>query len=70
LAAIVAIKELSRYWLRKVFLKMHVGGSVLRIMGVTIIWVLETCVASLEQRSVADFGVDVKIFVPADLGVC
>jgi len=49
---------------------MHVGGSVLRIMGVTIIWVLETCVASLEQRSVADFGVDVKIFVPADLGVC
>jgi len=34
-------------------------------MGLTIRWVLD----SLEQRSIADFGFDVKIFIPADLGV-
>ena len=45
-------------------------------MGVTIRRVLDTyvyvmmMVASLELCSIADFGVDVKIFVPADLGVC
>jgi len=39
-------------------------------MSLTISWVLDTYVASLEQCSIADFGVDVKIFIPADLGVC
>jgi len=44
----------------------------MRIMGVRIRWVLDTYVyvPGLEQRSIADFSVDGKMFAPADLGVC
>jgi hypothetical protein len=46
----------------------------MRRTGITIRLVLDTyimrTVANLQPCSIADFGIVVKIFVPADLGAC
>jgi hypothetical protein len=59
---------------------MHVGGCLGKLendeengrnnkKGFRYVCYTRT-VANLEPCSIADFGIDVKIFVPADLGVC
>ena len=51
-------------------IKWVLDTYVMRTVASLELYVMRT-VASLELYSIADFGVDVvKIFVPADLGIC